>query len=67
MYEKQRLEWPNANVLHPAALERIDTRNHFFDRPRPMTSKDLLEGLQQRGPLLEARRPYASLIAGPRL
>ena len=43
--------------LHPAAQDRIDTRNHLCDRPRPMTPKDRLEGLQQRRPLLAARRP----------
>jgi hypothetical protein len=35
-------------VLHPAAQDGIDTRNHLCRGPRPITSKDLLERLQQR-------------------
>src|SRR6516164_7809691 len=43
-------------VLHPAAQNGIDSRNHLRNGPGPMTSKDLLEGLQQRRSLLAARR-----------
>ena len=57
-------------VLHPAAQNGIDTRNHVCDGPRPMTSKDRLERLQQCRPLLSSRRPErhpsASPLANPR-
>src|SRR5262249_52357817 len=43
-------------VLHPAPQDGIDTCNHLCDRPRPMAPKDLFERLQQRRPLLAARR-----------
>src|SRR5262249_44770662 len=56
-------------VLHPAAQDRIDTRNHLCDRPRPMTSEHLLECVQQRRPLLatrcQQRHPSASPTANP--
>src|SRR5712691_8389301 len=52
-------------VLHPAAQNGIDTRNHLCDWPGPMTPKDLLERLQQRRPLLGSRCPQGHPSASP--
>jgi hypothetical protein len=43
-------------VRHPTPQDGIDSPNHLSHWPGPMASKDLLECLQQRRPLLAWRR-----------
>src|SRR6266498_1184708 len=43
-------------VVHPAAQNRIDFRNHSLDRPADMLSEDLPELFKQRCPLLQLGR-----------
>src|SRR5262245_27728829 len=52
-------------VLHPAAQNGIDTRNHLCDGPGPMTSKNRLERLQQCRPLGTSRRPQRHPSTSP--
>src|SRR5262249_4736234 len=52
-------------VLDPAPQNGIDTRNHLRDRPRPIPPNDGLACLQQRRPLLDARRPPWHPSASP--
>src|ERR1019366_4338424 len=55
-HSKANTRMADPKVVHPAAQNRIDFRNHSLNGPADMLSEDLPELFEQRRPLLQLGR-----------